>query len=589
MNLKKIKAKEKFLSEVEEVDRSELLKVLAENASGLDLYTYFVTLNAHKTDEVDLNSIQELILKLYSDWYFLTKNSNTTVETVKLFDNYRFSPLGINKDECFSLVRGKEFGDTIPISIEYTNKLQEKFFTSIRVDKLYNMNVGEQIFGCRLYLNLPSRKILLFVEEFLERCYLEILPCNIKFFNSDDRCDNVIIYCDYEYAEKIVDIIETIKEDYAFKLDGVGEVNPLLGKVNDYIGFGEQPVKGTYFTSRTFALESIQKMAMGEVLKNTLIAPEERVIYRKDGTSYSPTEYLAYLIEKITIELIDEKIYKLESLQEKMNNESELASLYKLRENLSQSVDIDREVKKLKKSFTRNENYSVNIEGIGSKEYNFIEKLYNLFTPVEDKYLKKVSEKDKKKIVSSVVFRPSISFEGVDTKEYLYNLFKHELSIALDNILENEIEETKYSRQSSILNNLKVKSCMRLKAVIKAILNDDDDGKELVDSCINDYIRILSCDSLESVQVEVNGIKVNLDENISEIIKSTFPQLKENVDNLTLDNGYIDAMLIHYGINPNNFAVNNITNIVGKKRIRGKRGMRSHFYYDPEVNYKDFL
>lgn len=589
MNLKKIKAKEKFLSEVEEVDRSELLKVLAENASGLDLYTYFVTLNAHKTDEVDLNSIQELILKLYSDWYFLTKNSNTTVETVKLFDNYRFSPLGINKDECFSLVRGKEFGDTIPISIEYTNKLQEKFFTSIRVDKLYNMNVGEQIFGCRLYLNLPSRKILLFVEEFLERCYLEILPCNIKFFNSDDRCDNVIIYCDYEYAEKIVDAIETIKEDYAFKLDGVGEVNPLLGKVNDYIGFGEQPVKGTYFTSRTFALESIQKMAMGEVLKNTLIAPEERVIYRKDGTSYSPTEYLAYLIEKITIELIDEKIYKLESLQEKMNNESELASLYKLRENLSQSVDIDREVKKLKKSFTRNENYSVNIEGIGSKEYNFIEKLYNLFTPVEDKYLKKVSEKDKKKIVSSVVFRPSISFEGVDTKEYLYNLFKHELSIALDNILENEIEETKYSRQSSILNNLKVKSCMRLKAVIKAILNDDDDGKELVDSCINDYIRILSCDSLESVQVEVNGIKVNLDENISEIIKSTFPQLKENVDNLTLDNGYIDAMLIHYGINPNNFAVNDITNIVGKKRIRGKRGMRSHFYYDPEVNYKDFL
>ena len=589
MNLKKIKAKEKFLSEVEEVDRSELLKVLAENASGLDLYTYFVTLNAHKTDEVDLNSIQELILKLYSDWYFLTKNSNTTVETVKLFDNYRFSPLGINKDECFSLVRGKEFGNTIPISIEYTNKLQEKFFTSIRVDKLYNMNVGEQIFGCRLYLNLPSRKILLFVEEFLERCYLEILPCNIKFFNSDDRCDNVIIYCDYEYAEKIVDIIETIKEDYAFKLDGVGEVNPLLGKVNDYIGFGEQPVKGTYFTSRTFALESIQKMAMGEVLKNTLIAPEERVIYRKDGTSYSPTEYLAYLIEKITIELIDEKIYKLESLQEKMNNESELVSLYRLRENLSQSVDIDREVKKLKKSFTRNENYSVNIEGIGSKEYNFIEKLYNLFTPVEDKYLKKVSEKDKKKIVSSVVFRPSISFEGVDTKEYLYNLFKHELSIALDNILENEIEETKYSRQSSILNNLKVKSCMRLKAVIKAILNDDDDGKELVDSCINDYIRILSCDSLESVQVEVNGIKVNLDENISEIIKSTFPQLKENVDNLTLDNEYIDAMLIHYGINPNNFAVNDITNIVGKKRNRGKRGSRSHFYYDPEVNYKDLL
>ena len=32
------------------------------------------------------------------------------------------------------------------------------------------------------------------------------------------------------------------------------------------------------------------------------------VVYRKDGSGYTPTEYLAYLIEKITIEIIDDKI-----------------------------------------------------------------------------------------------------------------------------------------------------------------------------------------------------------------------------------------------------------------------------------------
>lgn len=589
MNLKKIKAKEKFLSSIEEVDREELLNVLKENKDGLDLYTYFVTLNAHNTEDVDLNSIQDLIQKMYSDWYFLSKNSSKTIETIKLFDNYRYSPLGLNKEECFSLIRGGEFGDIIPIKIEYTNKLQEKFFTSIRVDKLYNMNVGEQIFGCRLYLNLPSRKILPFIEEYLERCYLECVPCNIKFYNSDDRCDDVIIYCDYEYAEKIVSLIDVIKEDYSFKLEGVGEVNPLLGRVNEYIGFGEQPIKGTYFTSRTFALENIQKMATTDVLKNALVAKEERVIYRKDGSSYTPTEYLKYLIEKITIEIIDDKIYKLESLQEKMNNESELVSLYKLREDLAHSIDLDKEVKKLKKSFTRSEKYSVSVDGIGGSDYNFIEKLYNLFTPVEDKYLKKLSDKDKKRIVSDKIFRPTTSFDGVDTREYLYNLFKHELSIALDNIVEEEIEETKYSRQSSMLNNLKVKSCMRLKAVIRAILNDSDDGRELIDSCINDYIRILSCGSLENVQVEINGMRVGLQENISELIKSAFPQIKEDIDKMTLNNEFIDAMLVHFDINADNFSINNVTKIRGRKRSKRNEHNNSHYYYNPEINYTELL
>ena len=37
---------------------------------------------------------------------------------LKLFDNYRYSPLGINSKECFELIKSREYIDVIPISIE---------------------------------------------------------------------------------------------------------------------------------------------------------------------------------------------------------------------------------------------------------------------------------------------------------------------------------------------------------------------------------------------------------------------------------------------------------------------------------------
>jgi len=583
-NLRKIRAKEKFLSGIEGVDREDVLNVLKDNDDNLDLYSYFVTLNAHNTERLDDKEVGEFIHKMYSDWYFLAKNLGKDIRTIKLFNNYRYSPIGISEKECFSLIQSEEFMGLLPIKIEYTNKLEDKYFVSVDVAKLYYNN-EKLVNDCRLYLNIPSKNIIPFVKEFLDRCYLNTIPCNIKFFCSDERSDDVIIYCDYEYAQKIVDLIEEFKSDYSLNFANIGEVNPLLAKVNDYIGFGEQPNKGTYFSTRSKAISNIQKVATGKILKDLLVGIEERNIYKKDGTSFTPTEYMAYMIERIALVIIDEKILKLESLDEKMSLDNELEILYRLRENITSKINIASEVNKLKKSITRKENYTLQIEGIGKSDYVFVEKLYNLFTTVEEKYLLKKSGKDKRQVVANRVFNTTENFEGVDTYEYLYKIFKKELAVALDKIVEEGLDETKYARQSSILNNLKMQKCIRLKAIIKAILDDSDDGKELVDSCIKDYLRILACDSFDNVEIIVEDETIKLDSDVSSAIKNEFENIKLDVYNLTINSEFVDNMFARYDINPSNFSLRLNTKSNCKIRQKGNITRKERFYYSPEESY----
>ena len=585
-NLDKIKMKEDFISQVEMVDLDSVMNAITNNVEGLDLYTYFVTIDAFNRGEIDRVELREFVTKLYSDWYFLAKNTNKNIKAVKLFDNYRYSPLGINSKECFELIKSREYIDVIPISIEYTNKLEEKFLVSIKLDKLFNMQVEEDHKVCRLYLNLPYNKIIPFVSEFVDRCYMETIPANIKFFSDDERCDDVIIYCDYDYAEKIIQTIEDIKNDYVSKLDETGEVNPLLGKVNEYIGFGEQPKKGTYFGSRAECLSCINKMAKNQIIKENFVAQEKQVVYKRDGSVFTPTEYLRYLIEKTAIVLIEDKILKLENLSETINADRELGVLYRLREDISKIVNIDSSVKSLKKSLTRKGDYKLNIDGIGESDFDFVDKLYNVFAPVEDKYLKKAKVTEKKKLIADNIFKVAEKVEGKDVREYLLGLFKNELSIALDKIVEENLDETKYSRQSSIINNLKIKNCMRLKKIIKAILNDSDEGMEYISKCVNDYIRIISTDGMENVELEVEGNRVIIDSDIADQILFNFPELLQDVEKLSLDENFISKVLSLYYINKDNLCINAITKNVGRKRRNRRMKSQNHFYYEPNENYR---
>ena len=306
------KAKERFLSTIQGVDREEILQIIKDNQEGLDLYTYFVSYGAKNTGDVDIHEIKDYIHKLYADWYFLNRGSSANTRIYNLTHQSLYSPQNLSAKDCFELVASNKYSDILTIKIQYLNKLEEKFFVQIDIDKLYAKKTGVDM-EARLYLNMPADVILDFAKEFIDRAYLSDWSAVLKFLSQDDRSDSIIIYTSFQCIEKVVEEIEDILNDYQVKYTDIGAVNPLLGKVSDRIGFGENP-KGnkTYFYSRCEALTKITSGATHKALKDGLVESEKAVIFRSDGKSYTPSEYLAYLIEKNLHSALQKNIRKLD-------------------------------------------------------------------------------------------------------------------------------------------------------------------------------------------------------------------------------------------------------------------------------------
>ena len=577
--LSRQRAKERFLKLVDSVDKSVILEEIRNSKGCDDLYTYFVTKNAFASTVLDDREINEFLLKTYSDWYFLHKNTKKPDSDNKLLNEYAYAPVNLTGSKALDLIKNGEFNDILPITFQYINRLEESYFICIKTDELYNREFKGLQYDVRLYINLKGDKIIDFAKEFLDKAYLNEFPAVLKILNSDNRCDDVIIYTDYEYAEEVVNAINEIKRETSSIFANVGEVSPLLGSIDDYIGFGEQlKNNATYFASRCKALSSMQNMAGSELLKKGIIREEEKIIFRNDGNKYTATEYLEFLIEKNMVKLVEKKIDELESNGD--DDTEELNKLYAMREDVSQYADVRTEVNKLKKAMTRSENYTLEMEGIGTDDYDYLAKLYRLFTSADTRILKSHSVTQKKDIVSKQLFKTTDTFEGVDTREFLDTYFKAKLALVVRDVLERDLESVKRSRQSAVLINIRKKACAKLRSILTSITDDGDEGKEYIGRCVNDYVRILSTDALEGVEVTIDGRDISLNTDVNTDIINMLPALKEEVDKLSLDDNFIDNILSEFDINKDNICLNKSTKNISKENIAESKQERS-YYYDP--------
>ena len=164
-SLNKVRLKEKFLAGIQMVDKSVVFEEVKNNKEGIDIYTYFITKDACNTGSIDMLELQEFLLKIYSDWYFLHKNNNSAgLGAYKLLSEYKYSPVALSHKYCYELIKSGKFSDVLPVNFQYVNKLEEKFFVAIKTDMLYGRKYTDQELMARLYINLPANKILDFVK-----------------------------------------------------------------------------------------------------------------------------------------------------------------------------------------------------------------------------------------------------------------------------------------------------------------------------------------------------------------------------------------------------------------------------------------
>lgn len=569
---KKEKLAEEFLSSVTGVDTEAVLKEVRA-LKDEDVYTHFTTKDALRTGRIEDVDMNEFLLKVYSDWYFLHKNTfNRNIRAVKLLTEYAYTPVKLSDGKSvLNMVKSHNFDDVLPISIQYINKVEDKYFVVVRTDELHNQIFPNCDYCVRLYLNLKTDALLEFASIFLDRAYSNEFPAIVKILNNDMRSDTITIYTDYEHAAKVVSTIEEIKSENETLFKGIGANTSILGRVNDYIGFGEvNSLDKTYLYSRCKALSATEKLAEVEYLRKALMLDEEKMVRRGNGRTYTPTEYLEYLVERNAIALIESKIEELENSEPR--DKTRIRKLKDMLDNVWTVVDIHEEVNKLKRSFTRNVNYILEIDGVGKQEFDYISKLYSVFGDARTS-IKPVPVTAKKDKISSVFFRTTDTFEGLNTREFLSVYFRTKLSYILQDVISDETEALYRSKESTTLTRLKRKVIAKLKEVLGLIIDEEDEGRVYLDRYIFDLLRILSTDGLEMVETHIAGKAVPMDTSVPTEMVSLLPLLKDEIKLLSENTTFINNILLGLGINSDNIALSSTTEnvCVAPKREEEKK------------------
>lgn len=573
---KREQAKKDFLSEVTAVDTKEILDIVR-SLKEEDVYTHFITSGAIAAGTIDNSDINEFLLRIYSDWYFLHKNTtNKNIRAVKMLTEFAYTPVKLSDGKSLlNMVKSHEFDDVLPMTIQYINQLEDKYFIAVRTDILHNQIYPNLEYSVRLYLNIKHNRLLEFSSIFLDRAYSNDFPAILKILNNDYRNDTITIYTDYEFANKVIAAIEDIKIENKHIFEDMGELSPLLGRVNDYIGFGEvDSVNSTYLYSRCGALAATEKLAEVEYLRKALMQDEEKIISSRNGRTYTATEYLEHLIEKNAVSLIEGRLNELEN--EKPRNRAAILKLRDMLDNIWTVVNIHEEVNKLKRSFTRNENYILEIAGVGKHEFDYISRLYNLFAGNTRTSIKPVPTTKKKDTISSQFFKTTDMFEGLNTREFLTVYFRTKLSYILPDIIATETENLYHSKDSTVLTRLKKKVINKLKTVLGYIIDEEDEGKEYLDRYIFDLLRILSTDGLETVSTDIAGKSVPMDTSVPTEMISLLPLLQDEVKLLSQTNSFIDNILLGLGINNENICLTATSENVCKKKAEPEKKLTGY-------------
>ena len=128
---------------------------------------------------------------------------------------------------------------------------------------------------------------------------------------------------------------------------------------------------------------------------------------------------------------------------------------------------------------------------------------------------------------------------------------------------------------------VKQKKVDRLTKVLKSIVDDEDDGKEYLNSCIYDYIRILSCGLMENVEIYIDNSAVRLENNVNEDILLSFDEITQSIEKMTISPDYVNNILLDNDINMNDMCINKDSKYLSQDR-NIEHSETERFYYSPE-------
>ena len=589
--------KQNVLEQVEAVAVKDVIDGIHASQDYDNIYEHFVCDKAFKTGYIPNKDIYALLEECYMDWFFLalhqnTRNmSHTLAKCYSQLKTYRdFHPSNMKGKDYFNFFKFKGSGlfkadGFLPIEIVKTGEGEDNFIVSIYTDLLHFMGETLENREVRLYLNVTSEYIISVVKELLHRSYSESVPMKINFTNSDNRADTIILCTDYMHANAVIDMIRNIREDFTYMFED-GVVPELLGKIDGFIGFGEQPKNNnTYFSERANAFRELFSDSIDGMLAKLLTKESTAKILNRNNDMLTIDEYLYELVKRTTLKRIDMMLSNVQAEESEPEDqaakENTINMLYNLRaefkrDDISKENEavMKKEVSKLKEAMTRSGEYSLKQNlVVGSKElevsddYDFINKLFRTFAT--DKMCRIVDRNDKKtmsRLINSIMYPISnekvkrVQGDTVSVEVVLYDMFKEAILKELNIKIQSLKADSDIATQNRIFASYKSRELKRFMKFLNKIDADDDEGKNYVYDAIYDYLRALIEGKAQVVELWLDeNTKITLVDRFKDKLYNLFPELNTRLTKMISDKKFYEDILLKYDINPNNIALNSNT------------------------------
>lgn len=185
-----------------------------------------------------------------------------------------------------------------------------------RGDRLWNFVLSRNISGMkendinpnyRLYINSEASDTYQIVAGFISKCSQNNLPYYLKFIEcaSDyqDRADSIVIWADEKTLFQYIAILDELKEELPNIISRCNEPPVLTMKINNWIGFGEEPQDGSYTSARIkLLMNSIDGAIRQWIIENQ----DKRLKYKK--ANFSVKEYMTAKSVKEEFNIIKREI-----------------------------------------------------------------------------------------------------------------------------------------------------------------------------------------------------------------------------------------------------------------------------------------
>ena len=256
-------------------------------------YSHIISIGTDKNiEKIDKLELKNLLIDIYKHYYNVTlsnkiEENKDKPDIVKAIEKFKNNPYYKPSEtmpifDIWSEIEQFSYRSYLSVPIYF----QGNYFVQFHINKMQKtLKNNANLVDARIYLNIKPQNIIKLSDILIKKSLEKDLPILFKIAYDNKRNDNFVLYSNYKYLPKFINLIEQTKQENPKLFEGCKVKNPFMATLCGYMGFGEEPVYDSYNSIRSDLLEECYKVLSKKYAKNTDYLTKENILNTIAGLS----------------------------------------------------------------------------------------------------------------------------------------------------------------------------------------------------------------------------------------------------------------------------------------------------------------